>query len=75
MKWIDTYEIVDALLEKYPEKNPEKILFTDLRNLVSNLKGFDDELDKCNERKILVLSNETYYIQFLMTCYCIMSSS
>ena len=50
MKWIDTYEIVDALLEKYPEKNPEKILFTDLRNLVSNLKGFDDELDKCNER-------------------------
>ena len=50
MKWIDTYEIVDALLEKYPEKNPEKILFTDLRNLVSNLKGFDDDLDKCNER-------------------------
>ena len=50
MKWIDTYERVDALLEKYPEKNPEKILFTDLRNLVSNLKGFDDELDKCNER-------------------------
>ena len=50
MKWIDTYELVDALLEKYPEKNPEKILFTDLRNLVSNLKGFDDELDKCNER-------------------------
>ena len=50
MKWIDTYEIVDALLEKYPEKNPEKILFTDLRNLVSNIKGFDDELDKCNER-------------------------
>ena len=50
MKCIDTYEIVDALLEKYPEKNPEKILFTDLRNLVSNLKGFDDELDKCNER-------------------------
>ena len=50
MKCIDTYEIVDALLEKYPEKNPEKILFTDLRNLVSNLKGFDDDLDKCNER-------------------------
>ena len=50
MKWIDTYEIVDALLEKYPEKNPEKILFTDLRNLVTKLKGIDDELDKCNER-------------------------
>ena len=50
MKCIDTYEIVDALLEYHPEINPEKILFTDLMNLVFNLKGFDDELEKCNER-------------------------
>ena len=52
MKWIDTYEIVDALLECHPEINQEKILFTDLMNLVFNLKGFDDELEKCNERNI-----------------------
>ena len=50
MKWIDTYEIVDSLIDKHPEVDPNKILFTDLRNLISNLEGFDDEFDKCNER-------------------------
>lgn len=50
MKWIDTYEIVDLLIDKHPEVDPKKILFTDLRSLISNLEEFDDELDKCNER-------------------------
>ena len=50
MKWIDTYEIVDLLVDKHPEVDPKKILFTDLRSLISNLEEFDDELDKCNER-------------------------
>ena len=50
MKWIDTYEIVDSLIDKHPEVDPKKILFTDLRNSISNLEGFDDEFDKCNER-------------------------
>ena len=50
MKWIDTYEIVDLLIDKYPEVDPKKILFTDLRSLISNLEEFDDDLDKCNER-------------------------
>ena len=30
MKWTDTYEIVDALIDAYPEQDPEKLLFTDL---------------------------------------------
>ena len=38
MKWIDTYEIVDSLIDKHPEVDPKKILFTDLRNLISNLE-------------------------------------
>ena len=50
MKWIDTYEIVDLLIDKHPEVDPKKILFTDLRSLILNLEEFDDELDKCNER-------------------------
>ncbi|MFL2779759.1 MAG: Fe-S cluster assembly protein IscX [Gammaproteobacteria bacterium] len=50
MKWIDTYEIVDLLIDKHPEVDPKKILFTDLRSLISNLEEFDDELEKCNER-------------------------
>lgn len=50
MKWVDTYEIVDTLLENHPEINPEKILFTDLMDLVLNIQEFDDESSKCNER-------------------------
>ena len=50
MKWIDTYEIVDLLIDRHPEVDPKKILFTDLRSLISNLEEFDDDLDKCNER-------------------------
>ena len=50
MKWIDTYEIVDLLIDKHPEVDPNKVLFTDLRNLISDLEEFDDDLDRCNER-------------------------
>ena len=50
MKWTDTYEIVDSLIVKHPEVDPNKVLFTDLRNLISNLEEFDDDLNRCNER-------------------------
>ena len=50
MKWTDTYEIVDELIENHSDIDPEKILFTDLRNLVFNIKGFEDDFEKCNER-------------------------
>ena len=50
MKWTDTYEIVDELIENHSDIDPEKILFTDLRHLVFNIKGFEDDFEKCNER-------------------------
>ena len=50
MKWTDTYEIVDELIENHSDIDPEKILFTDLRSLVFNIKGFEDDFEKCNER-------------------------
>ena len=50
MKWTDTYEIVDSLIVKHPEVDTNKVLFTDLRNLISNLEEFDDDLNRCNER-------------------------
>ena len=50
MKWTDTYEIVDELIENHSDIDPEKILFTDLRYLVFNIKGFEDDFEKCNER-------------------------
>ena len=50
MKWTDTYEIVDELIENHSDIDPEKILFTDLRYLDYNIKGFEDDFEKCNER-------------------------
>jgi len=50
MDWSDTYEIVDFLCEKYPDKDPEKLLFLDLMNMVSSLEGFTGKEEHCNER-------------------------
>ena len=50
MKWTDTYEIVDELIENHSDIDPEKILVTDLRYVVFNIKGFEDDFEKCNER-------------------------
>tara|TARA_B100000963_G_scaffold131283_1_gene114505 strand:- start:803 stop:997 length:195 start_codon:yes stop_codon:yes gene_type:complete len=50
MDWSDTYEIVDFLCEKYPDKDPEKLLFLDLMNMVSSLEGFTGKKEYCNER-------------------------
>ena len=50
MDWSDTYEIVDNLCEKFPDKNPEKLLFIDLMNMVTSLEGFEGKNENCNEK-------------------------
>ena len=50
MLWTDIYEIVDELIDKHSETNPEKVLFVDLRNMVINLDGFSDDPNKSNEK-------------------------
>ncbi|MFL2755209.1 MAG: Fe-S cluster assembly protein IscX [Gammaproteobacteria bacterium] len=50
MKWTDTYEIVDALMDAYPEQDPKTLLFTDLMNMVSTLEQFEDDQERCGER-------------------------
>ena len=50
MDWSDTYEIVDNLCDKHPEINPQKLLFTDLMNMVTSLEGFEGKTEYCNER-------------------------
>jgi len=36
--------------EQHPDINPTYILFTDLRRLVMNLPGFEDEPERSNEK-------------------------
>jgi FeS assembly protein IscX len=50
MLWTDIYEIVDELIEKHSEIDPEKILFVDLRKIVIDLDGFTDDPDRSNEK-------------------------
>lgn len=50
MKWGDTLDIAIALTEKYPNVDPKYVRFTDLIEWIKGLDGFDDALEKCNEK-------------------------
>ena len=50
MKWTDTREIAIALAEKYPDQDPKRVNFVDLRNWVLALEGFDDDPKRSGEK-------------------------
>jgi FeS assembly protein IscX len=50
MLWTDTREIVEGLLEAYPDVDPRQLRFTDLRDWVQALPGFSDKPERCGER-------------------------
>ena len=50
MKWIDSREIAIALAEKFPDVDPGRVNFVDLRNWVLALEGFDDEPNRSGEK-------------------------
>ena len=50
MLWTDTLEIAEKLFDTHPDTDPKTIMFTDLRQWVLDLDGFDDDPSKCGER-------------------------
>ncbi|WP_348944193.1 Fe-S cluster assembly protein IscX [Chitinibacter sp. FCG-7] len=50
MKWTDTRDIAIELADKYPDVDPKSIRFTDLRDWVLALDGFDDDPKHCGEK-------------------------
>ena len=50
MKWTDTLDIAIELDENDPDIDPRSINFVDLRNLVVNLKDFDDDPERTGEK-------------------------
>ena len=50
MKWTDSLDIAIELSEQYPDIDPLKINFVDLRNWVLALPGFDDDPQRCGEK-------------------------
>ena len=60
MKWTDSEDIGIALVEKYPNDDPLKIRFTDLRERVLGLDGFSDDPKASNEPKLEAIQMAWY---------------
>ena len=50
MKWTDVNDIAIKLVDLYPEVDPLRVRFTDLREWVMELPGFDDVPERCGEK-------------------------
>jgi len=60
MKWTDSEAIAVALLEKYPGLDPLTLRFTDLRDRILALDGFDDDPKSSNEPKLEAIQMAWY---------------
>ena len=60
MKWLDAEDIGLALYEKFPTVDPLTVRFTDLRQRVLELDGFDDEPKTSNEPKLEAIQMAWY---------------
>ena len=60
MKWIDAEDIAIALTEKFPDLDPLTVRYTDLRNHVLELQGFDDDPKTSNEPKLEAIQMAWY---------------
>ena len=60
MKWLDAEDIGLALYEKFPSVDPLTVRFTDLRQKVLELDGFDDDPKISNEPKLEAIQMAWY---------------
>jgi len=60
VKWLDAEDIGIALTEKFPDTDPLTIRFTDLREKVMQLEGFDDDAKASNEPKLEAIQMAWY---------------
>lgn len=50
MRWIDVFQIAEALEDKYPDRDIMNLRFTDLHKWVMELEEFKDDPNKSNEK-------------------------
>ena len=50
LKWVDTREIVEQLIDRHPDVDPLSVRFTDLRQWVLEIPDFDDDPQRSSEK-------------------------
>jgi FeS assembly protein IscX len=60
VKWLDAEDIAIALYEKFPSIDPLTVRFTDLREKVLEIEGFDDDPKVSNEPKLEAIQMAWY---------------
>ncbi len=60
MKWTDSEDIGIALHEVYPDVDPLTLRFTDLRQRILALPGFDDDPAASNESRLEAIQMAWY---------------
>ena len=60
MRWTDSEDVGIALADKFPGLDPLTIRFTDLRDRVMQLAGFDDDPKTSNESKLEAIQMAWY---------------
>ena len=60
LTWAQAEDIGIELYEKFPERDPLQVRFTDLHQWVTELEGFDDDPAKSNEAKLEAIQMAWY---------------
>jgi FeS assembly protein IscX len=60
LKWTDAEDIGIALSEKFPDTDPLKLRFTELRQMVLDLDDFSDDPMASNEPKLEAIQMAWY---------------
>jgi len=60
LTWADAEDIALDLIERYPDKDPLALRFTDLRDLVVGLGDFKDDPEKSSEGKLEAIQMAWY---------------
>jgi len=60
LTWQDSEDIALELIERFPDKDPLSMRFTDLRDMVVALSDFADDPDKSSEGKLEAIQMAWY---------------
>ena len=60
LTWQNAEDIALELIERFPDKDPLSLRFTDLRNMVVELQDFDDDPEKSSEGKLEAIQMAWY---------------